>query len=92
MSQPKAIALEMLQRLYAEGNPQAKSYALVGIRSLYPETFKELLSSMSNSSASAKVQTQSGCIVDIQELRIVAKDIRDGRYDYFLNHPFNDPK
>jgi len=45
LSQPSPVALSALEKLYATGNPQARSYALFGIRKIKPSRFKELLTS-----------------------------------------------
>jgi len=58
LSRPSAMA--DFERLLLIGNPQAKSYALVGIRALNPSRYKELSPSFRDSKG--EVVTQSGCI------------------------------
>jgi hypothetical protein len=66
------------ERLFSAGNPQAKSYALVGIRAINPNRFKELSSSLRDSKED--VTTQSGCIVSHESLGTVLKHIEAGDY------------
>jgi hypothetical protein len=47
LSRPSAVA--DFERLLSVGNPQAKSYALVGIHALNPNRFKELSRSLHDS-------------------------------------------
>jgi hypothetical protein len=82
MTQPSGVALDALERLYATGNPQAKSYALAGIRKFNSKRFEELRLSLQSSNL--KVQTQSGCIVSEQLLKEVANDLNSGKYDLWL--------
>jgi hypothetical protein len=60
------------------GNPQAKSYALVGIRVLNPDRLKGLSRTLSESRA--QVATQSGCIEYHEPLGTVFKRIEAGEY------------
>src|SRR6188474_195330 len=43
LSQPSPAALASLVRLYADGNPQAKAYALAGVKKLSRRRYRELL-------------------------------------------------
>jgi hypothetical protein len=79
MSQPAAEALASFEKLYATGNPQAKSYALAGIRKLDKQRFSELLASVRASGL--KVETESGCIVSEKLLAEVALELSFGKYD-----------
>ena len=45
----RSSAMADLERLYSSGNLQAKCYALVGIRKLNPQRFKELAESLRSS-------------------------------------------
>lgn len=60
------------------GNPQAVSYALVGIRALNRDRFNEL--SRSFHGAKLEVVTQDGCIVGHEPLSAVLSRIEDGEY------------
>ena len=76
LSRPSALA--DFEKLFTAGNAQAKSYALVGIRALSPERWKELLSKLRDSKD--QVATESGCIVDHEPLGTVLKRIEAGDY------------
>ena len=76
LSRPSAI--EAFERLYSVGNPQAKCYALVGIRKLNPSRFKHLSDSLRNSRD--EVLTQSGCIVYHESFAAILKRIEAGEY------------
>ncbi len=71
LSQPTALA--SFEKLYAEGNPQAKSYALAGFRELSPERFKKLYASLASSGE--KVRAMSGCVMTDETLRDVAEGL-----------------
>jgi hypothetical protein len=81
-SQPHAIALGQFEDLYVNGNPEAKSYALAGIRQLAPARFEALKKSLVGSSLS--VITMSGCIIEEKPLTTVAAEIDKGDYDYWI--------
>ena len=74
----RSSALEDLEKLYSVGNPQAKCYALVGIRKLSPSRFKELSDSLRKSRD--EVVTESGCIVYHETFAAVLKRIEAGQY------------
>ena len=80
IAQPHDVALRQFEYLFARGNPEAKSYALVAIHALAPDRFEVLKKSLKNSSIS--VTTMSGCIVDEKTLSSIAKDIEIGSYDH----------
>jgi len=82
IAQPHNGALRQFEDLYANGNPEAKSYALVAIHALAPVRFNELKKFLKDSSI--KVTTMSGCIVEEKTLASVAKDIAKGNYDSWL--------
>lgn len=71
LSQPTALA--SFEKLYTEGNLQAKSYALAGFRELSPEKFKELYASLPDSGG--KVRAMSGCVMTDKTLRDVAEGL-----------------
>ncbi len=76
--EPKA-AMEALEKLYAQGHAQAKSYALVGIRKLDGRRFHELLTTLQT--PDEVVKTQGGCMVGHNSLRGIAEQIKRGAYD-----------
>jgi len=71
-------ALATFEKLYAVGNPQAKSYALVGIRSLSPSRFREL--SQTASTSKEEVVTQEGCIVYHEAFGVIVRRMENGKY------------
>lgn len=75
-------AKQELERLYSSGNPQAMSYALVGMRKLDRKRYAELLSAAR--ALDATVTTMWGCIVEREELRTVANELDSGKYDSWL--------
>lgn len=66
------------ERLFSLGNPQAKSYALVGLHAVNPNRFKEIASSLHDSKDD--VTSESGCIVFHESLGTVLKHIEAGDY------------
>jgi hypothetical protein len=76
LSRPSAMA--DFERLLSAGNPQAKSYALVGIRAIDSNRFKALSSSLRDSKED--VTTESGCIVSHESLGTVLKHLEAGDY------------
>ena len=66
------------ERLFSIGNPQAKSYALVGLRALNLTRFKKLSSSVRDSKVD--VLTLSGCVGSHESLGAVLKHIEAGHY------------
>jgi hypothetical protein len=69
----RPTALVEFEKLYAEGNMQAKSYALTGIRQLSPARFKELYASLPTSNDT--VNTMQGCILSQETSRNVAQSL-----------------
>lgn len=66
------------EKLFAVGNPQGKSYALVGIRALDLSRFKQV--SVPVRDSTEEVITQSGCIVYHVSLGVVLRRITAGDY------------
>jgi len=83
VSQPRQVALENFEAIYNHGTPEAKSYALAGIRKIDAQRFKALL--QSSHSSKEKVHTMEGCIVEDRAFIEVAKTIDSGSYDTWLN-------
>jgi hypothetical protein len=81
-SQPNAIALSQFEDLYKNGNPEAKSYALAGIRQLAPARFEALRQSLAGSGVN--VVTMRGCIIEEELLTKVTAEIAKGDYDYWI--------
>jgi hypothetical protein len=79
-SQPPPVALAAFEKLYANGNPQGKSYALSGIKKLNPNRFKELLATAVASTD--EVEVMRGCIISHESLREVAKQIASGKFRF----------
>jgi hypothetical protein len=74
----RPTALKDFERLYAVGNPQAKCYAVVGIRTLNPTRFERLSKSLR--SEKTEVTTQRGCMVMHEPLGSIVKGIAAGEY------------
>ena len=75
--EPPDAALAAFEKVYATGNLQAKSYALVGIHSLKLKRFKELYAALSPSNGD--VTTMRGCIVLSERFRDIARQIDKGK-------------
>jgi len=75
-------ATQELERLYSSGNPQAMSYALVGMRKLDRKRYAELLAAAGSSNMT--VREMWGCIVEREKLRTFANNLNAGKYDSWL--------
>ena len=75
-------AITIFETIYATGTPEAKSYALVGIRQVNKQRFNELFRSLRGSQE--QVETEKGCIVERRSLADVVKEINSGRFDPWL--------
>jgi hypothetical protein len=73
----RSSAMEDFEKLYTVGNPQARCYALVGIRKLNPSRFREISDSLRSSRD--KVVTQRGCIVYHESFAAILKRIEAGQ-------------
>jgi hypothetical protein len=82
MSRPSALA--DFEKLLAVANAQGRLYALVGIRILNKDRFKQLFQSLN--SATDEVTTEKGCIVDRQPFGIVLKQIDHDEYAKYTRH------
>jgi hypothetical protein len=76
--QARSSAATDFEKLFAEGNIQAKSYALVGIQKLNPTRFKELARPLLDSKES--VTTIEGCIISDEPFTYILKQIGSGKY------------
>jgi hypothetical protein len=83
MQQDKPKALAQLEKLYAEGNPQAKAYALAGLHVLNPQRFNDLNATLPQTT----VTTMRGCIVGSESLASITKEIASGEFDQFVTTP-----
>lgn len=79
MSLPSLRAIEAFEQIYTTGNPQAKSYALAGLRKLDKARFGELRKAALSSEE--MVKTAHGCVISSEPLRKVVIDIDSGEYD-----------
>ena len=77
-AQPPEVALAAFEKVYAEGTLPAKAYALVAIRELSPNRFRELLTPLAKSGD--KVQTAHGCVISREPVSAVARQIAAGDY------------
>ncbi|HMH11759.1 MAG TPA: hypothetical protein VK578_01505 [Edaphobacter sp.] len=75
-------AKQELELLYSSRNPQAMSYALVGMRKLDQNRYAELLAEARVSEL--EVTTMSGCVGETKTLRTVASELDAGKYDRWL--------
>lgn len=82
MTQPREIALSTFEQLFSSGNPQAKAYALAGIKKLDRDRFKQLR--MSLKSSNEIVTTMSGCVVEEMPLSKVTDMVDQGAFDGYL--------
>jgi hypothetical protein len=82
MTEPRAIALQSFEKLYATGDSESKAYALAGIRELNPVEFDQMLSSLQHSTE--KISTMEGCLLEEQPLVRVAANLKSGRYDHWI--------
>lgn len=82
LSRPSALL--DFEKLFAMGNSQGKSYALMGIRALDPSRFKQISRPLRGSTE--EVVTQSGCIVYHESLGAVLKRIDAGAYFMYGSH------
>jgi hypothetical protein len=74
--QIRSSAKADFEKLLAVGNPQAKAYALVGLRQLDAKRFKQLSASLRDSTE--EVVTQHGCIIGRESLGGILKNIDAG--------------
>lgn len=73
MAQPPELAETEFENLFATGNPQAKAYALTGLKRLNSPKFQELVHVAESSDD--KVMTMHGCMGSHQLLREIAAQI-----------------
>jgi hypothetical protein len=73
-----STALTDFEKLFAEGNVQARCYALVGIHKLGPKRFKQLTQPLMESSETVTIMKD--CIVSDAPLSQILKQIAAGKY------------
>jgi hypothetical protein len=66
-------------KLLSSGNPQAKCYALVALRSLDPQTFSSKIETYKKDKTN--VTTIGGCMIAVLPMSSVATNIEAGHYD-----------
>ena len=74
----RPTALVDFEQIYAYGNPQAKSYALIGIRKFNLKRFREPAATLRRNQL--EVVSQRGCIILHESLASILHDIENGRY------------
>ena len=67
------------EKLYSQGDPQARTYALVGIHKLNSKRFAELLPILRVSKE--EITTERGCIISSELLKEIIKQIQGGQYE-----------
>ncbi len=77
-------------RLLKSGNPQAKCYALVGLRVTSRQAFNEQLKTFASSNQ--EVQTCAGCNMARQPMSSVVASIQRGDYDERANSKSVQPR
>jgi len=70
LAQPQPVAEAAFEKLYASGNPQAKAYALTGMKKVNRVRFKEMLVSAEDSTE--MVNTARGCVLSREPLMRIA--------------------
>ena len=75
-----------LINLYESGNIQAKCYALVGLQTVDPHTFRKLLRKMKNETD--EVTIMRGCIVNHEPVSQVIIEIEKGVYSTYLDETY----
>jgi hypothetical protein len=80
LSHSEAVALATFEQLFATGNPQAKAYALAGLKKLNPDRYEELL--ITAAASTNEVEVMRGCLVANEPLRQVVKEIDRGEFSF----------
>jgi hypothetical protein len=78
-SQDSLTALHQFEDIYANGNVEARCYALVALRRLNPARFQQLVSEQAASDAS--VRTMRGCLMETERLADLLQQITRGSFD-----------
>ena len=80
LAKPEPEALAAFEKIYATGDLAGKAYALVGLKKLSPDRFKELLPVAEASTD--RVFTIRGCIVTSRLFADVARQIDRDTYPF----------
>ena len=80
LARPEPEALAAFEKIYATGDLAGKAYALVGLKKLSPDRFKELLPAAETSTD--WVFTIRGCIVTRRLFADVAREIDRSTYPF----------
>ncbi len=80
LAKPEPEALAAFEKIYATGDLAGKAYALVGLKKLSPERFRELLPAAQTSTD--RVFTIRGCIVTRKLFADVAREIDRSTYPF----------
>ena len=78
VSQSAPTALRTLEHLFANGNPQARAYALAGFKRLDRNRYHDLLATAKTSTD--QVEIMRGCIVGRESLSQLAEEIDHGEF------------
>ena len=73
LSLPKPEAEAAFEKVYASNNPQAKAYALNGMKQVNPARFKELAQAAQDSQQDVTVGR--GCVISREPLSAIAKGL-----------------
>jgi hypothetical protein len=84
----KSVAAD-LESVFRIGNPQAKCYALTGLRQVNPSRFESLAASLQSSRTC--VDVTRGCITFSQPMAEILKQIQSGIYSGPLTHDLIPP-
>ena len=80
LSHSSPVALAAFEKLYANGNPQGRAYALAGMKKLSSSRYAELRS-LARASAD-QVNVRRGCIIRTLSLRKVVEGIDRGDFRF----------
>jgi hypothetical protein len=80
-------ALAAFEKLYVTGSPEAKLYALAGIKELSQARFVELKRTAKN--VRGKIAVASGCFYEKEEFRAVVQKIDNGDFQLYIDHDFS---
>ena len=68
------------EKVFVEGNNQAKCYALVGLRKINRKRFEELIALLQLSRRNMSVRTAGGCLISLAPMAEAVQEIRAGMY------------
>ncbi len=82
ISEPDTVGLQALELVYSTGTPEARAYALAGLKKLNPKRFKELLAATAESKE--RVAVMHGCIGSTETMASIARKVDRGDYSPWL--------